>query len=600
MANLSELVHLTSSSEEFQTVLEGSANDDAQIWVSTDFERLVGQKADLSIEYQSRLNAARAEFSSALKQLEELVGIAWSQSERYQGPLRLISVFPADCFEDENTWTWGSQWYPGAKLLNVNPPILFHDILRRGVLARDAAILLSPRILDALPRHFYEQSEYLAYRMFERKNDKEFWVEARHGLRKQTRFRSHDLIDFFQFREMMVGDSLYRDLWLRLKELGTSQLTSTDYFNIFSSLSSRPIVPGFDKSELSLLKLLSKRPEVGAGEAARLLGISIPTAMKAIRELSAKAGLSFTILVDMQKIGLVEYLVPLRTPKQSDVLRLLSRFPYCRQVFRIYGSYDLFTVIDIPKEHESFMPKFFAKMVEGQLVSEFRSLRLERDLHSVNFDRYDEKASRWDIHWDSWGVAVREALKKDNAWQQPLQSRPERMRIDRLDLVILSSLQVNCRTPFSTIARTLGVSGAYVGRRVAKMAAEGLFRYGIWPLKIGAEDWGLLALSCSNHVATTLASSLSQLPAWRGGLVTGDVEGMLSIVWCPNGELKQFFKAIDDTLIRTGLARAECLNSIGEWLLARWLPIDPDTPWNLFSEDGKWLFDEQRYLSMVD
>jgi hypothetical protein len=67
------------------------------------------------------------------------------------------------------------------------------------------------------------------------------------------------------------------------------------------------------------------------------------------------------------------------------------------------------------------------------------------------------------------------------------------------------------------------------------MAREGLFRYAVWPMKIGAEDWGLLAVSCPREIADTLARSLSRLPAWRGGIVDGAFEGLLAIVWCPNG-----------------------------------------------------------------
>jgi hypothetical protein len=132
------------------------------------------------------------------------------------------------------------------------------------------------------------------------------------------------------------------------------------------------------------------------------------------------------------------------------------------------------------------------------------------------------------------------------------------------------------------------------------MAQQGLFRYAVWPMKIGAEDWGMLGVSCSKKVAGILAQSLSKLPAWRGGIVDGAFGGLVAIVWCPNGELKQLFKAIDDRLVKTGLARAECLNSVGEWAIARWLPIDPDDPWKVFGEDGKWLFDEHHYMALLE
>jgi hypothetical protein len=73
---------------------------------------------------------------------------------------------------------------------------------------------------------------------------------------------------------------------------------------------------------------------------------------------------------------------------------------------------------------------------------------------------------------------------------------------------------------------------------------------------------------------------------------------MLAMVWCPNGELKQLFKAIDDRLVKTGHARGETMNPVGEWVVGRWLPVDP-YPWDLRTEDGEWQFDEQRYMALL-
>jgi len=28
--------------------------------------------------------------------------------------------------------------------------------------------------------------------------------------------------------------------------------------------------------------------------------------------------------------------------------------------------------------------------------------------------------------------------------------------------------------------------------------------------------------------------------------------------------------------------------------------VDPDDPWKLFTEDGKWIFDEARYISLIE
>jgi hypothetical protein len=80
--------------------------------------------------------------------------------------------------------------------------------------------------------------------------------------------------------------------------------------------------------------------------------------------------------------------------------------------------------------------------------------------------------------------------------------------------------------------------------------------------------------------------------------VHGDIDGLLAMVWSPSGELKQLFKAIDDRLIRNNHAQAECLNSVGEWVIARWLPVEP-YPWDLSGDHGEWQFDEERYLALL-
>ncbi len=604
LVQITEAAHLTQSAITLHETLSPELPDEALSQVNARMKRHIAARIDLASEYTNKLTFARQEFKSFLRQLESLIGLSWQESEHYQKALSLTSFFPANITEDENSWRWGSQWLPNSGILNINPPMLFFDVLRKGVLAREAAILLSPRKLETMeyaPRMLCEQGEYLAYKLLERKNDRELWSEARHGLRKQTRPFGHELIDFFHFYEMMVGDSLYREVWSRLGEFGDIRLTIADYYTIFNTLASRPTEPRFDRQDKELLGLLSKRPDVKAGEAAKLLKVSIPTAMKAIRDLSRRAGLRFNVIVDMQKLGLIENLILINTAKQADAAQILSRFPYCRQVFRTFGSFDLFTVVDIPFEHREFTRQFMDSLVDTGVVTRYRLLELLGDLQAVNFDHYNVARGSWDVHWDTWGIGLRENLAKKSSNSVDFARQGGNANLDTLDLNILLDLQLDCRMPFSALGRALNVSGAYVGKKVSKMLRERVFRNAVWPLKIGAEDWAMIGLVCSRQTAATLAQSLSLLPGWRGGLVTGDFEGLFAIVWCPNGEVKQLFKAIDDRLVKSGYAQPECMNSVGEWIVARWLPVDTDesTPWHLYSDDGRWLFDESRYMSLV-
>jgi DNA-binding Lrp family transcriptional regulator len=577
------------------------ADDDrVAIWVKAEFDHQLAERVDLSDEYAANLYAGGKQFRRALQQLEEITGCSWRHSERFSGSISINSLFPPTLYEDENTWRWGTQWYGHAGILNINPPMLFIDTIRTGLLAREAAILLSPLILDRMegPRVLCEQSEYLAYRLLESKNQKELWSQARHGLRRSTRVREQDLIDFFEFYEMMVGHRLYVDLWNRLREFGTARLTVADYYIVFNNLASRPTRQKFSRAEVRLLNLLTKKPEIKAGEIARSLRMSIPTAMKSTADLSRKAALRFTVIVDMRRLGLVEHLLLVKTNRVGEVLQMLSRFPYCRQAFRTYGGSDLFCVFDVPTEHVGFTADFVGGMIRRQIVSEARILVVERDFQTVNFGRYDPIEGRWDVHWDTWGMSLREKLASKSEPILWSSDRNARVIVDKLDLKILSSLQTDCRLPYAAVGRSLGVSGAYIGRKVDRLTRENVFRYAVWPLKIAAEDWSILSLSCSKSVASILTDYLNGLPAWRGGYVTGDFEGLLAMVWAPSGEMKQFFKAIDDRLIRYGRARAESINSVGEWVIARWLPVDA-TPWDLIDDKGQWMFDETAYHRLL-
>jgi hypothetical protein len=259
LADVIEAVHLSESTSRLREIFSTSTHEDeVTTWVSLEVERLTREKADLDSEYNAKLNAARVEFATALRQIEQLVDVKWAEADNFTRSLRISSFFPPGLLENENTWRWGSQWYAKEGVLNINPPILFLDPIRRGVLVREAASLMSPRNLEALARELSEQSEYLAYRLFERKTDREFWAEARHGLRQKTRFRAQELIEFFHFYEMMVGESLYRELWSRLNEFGDARLTFADYLTVFNSLASRPTDPKFSEQELRLLDLLCK------------------------------------------------------------------------------------------------------------------------------------------------------------------------------------------------------------------------------------------------------------------------------------------------------------------------------------------------------
>ncbi len=596
-----EDVHLSRERPSLFSTVATEELDDVGKIMHAEFWGLVKAGYDPEEELEPSIATARKEYARYVSQLEALTDTRWEQSDRYLPKLKLVSFFDPFIEDKEDTMRWGVSLYCNLSLLNINPSLLYFDPLRRAVVAREAAAMLSPRSMDRMEmgaRVICEQSDYLAYKLLENKYEKELWTHARHGRRKATRARGKELVDFFQTYEMLVGDGLYRELWSRLGQVAGSSLKRSDYLFIFETLAARPTWPKFEPNEIQLLRLLARRPDIGSREVARFLKLSIPTATRLLENVSKKAGLLFTTVVNVRKLGLQAHWVFMSTNRESDVRSVLTRFLYCRQLYRSYGSMDLFAVVDAPQGRESFLDRFLARMKETGLINSFQKSKVIRNFQNISFENYDEAAGKWNVRWDIWKITLRDALRQANEQPAGYQNELSTLAFNKMDLDVLDNLNENCRKSFSEVGRNLKVTGAYVGQRVRRLLDAEAFKPAIWPLKLGAEDWGLFVIQCDQKVARTLVPFLDELPGWRGALLEGDYSGIAGLVWVPTGELKLFFKALDDAVIREGFASRSLLQAVGEWLLGRFLPVGPEGL-NLFSDSDGWMLNEDAFMSLV-
>lgn len=99
-------------------------------------------------------------------------------------------------------------------------------------------------------------------------------------------------------------------------------------------------------------------------------------------------------------------------------------------------------------------------------------------------------------------------------------------RFDRLDLQVLSALEVDARAPFSRIGAVLGVSDQTVARRFRRLSAEaGLRVVAVRDAeRLGQDQW-MLRLRCAPDSATVIADALAKRrdTAWIG-LAAGGTE----------------------------------------------------------------------------
>jgi DNA-binding Lrp family transcriptional regulator len=599
LAAITENIHLSQSPNGVRELFNSQSEDELVNYVMGQALSFVENGYSPDLELDDKLENASVEFHDYIRRMEILTGVKWESADKYIDDLKIVSFFDPWHYEDEKTKIWGVKYYFDLHVLNVNPPLMFFDGLRKAVLAREAARLFIPNILDQVD-YIFEQAEYFAYKFLPDKYEKEFWLCARHGLRQDTRKGAERILDFFPFYEGLVGNHLYKQVYSRLDELRKSAVpvkSLMDYQLIFDAIAAKPELVKFDERELKLLRLLSSQPRISDISIAHLMGLSVPTAMKLITDLSQKASLRFTILTDMDKIGLHEYLLFLRTSRESELKRIFLRIPYCRSLYRIYGTTDFFIVMDVPSQKQDFINNLVKKLRERNLISYDIVCEPQLQFYNINFDYYDVKAGAWNIYWDNWGMSLRKRLLESDTRQTAygkLKRSAAKVKIDSIDIKIMDKLFWNFRRAYSEIGRAIGVSGAYVGRKVQKLLRNNVFTPFMVSHKMGAEDRAFILIDCDRGSAEAIASFFDKLPAWRGCLVSGDINGIVGELYVPLGEIEQLFKAIDDQLVNPKIVNNCLFHVVGKWSKwIRWLPVD------LYSDENGWAFNEERYFEII-
>jgi DNA-binding Lrp family transcriptional regulator len=599
LAAVTEAIHINASDDRIKQLFERRDSDKLVDMVLRETAALVRSSFDPSDEIRQRLATVRREFSECMSSAEGLFGLKWEDSEKYDPDLSLVSFFDPWHSENEQTEKWGTVCYYNPTVLNVNPPVMFFDALRRSVIAREAVNFLTPRIVDSVHR-LYEQSEYLVTKLLRDKYEKEFWLFARHGLREETK---KDIItgitDFFGYYESFVGDDLYREAWSRLEEMTRLSLqigSVPEYARMLDTIAARPVRVRLDRNEIALFNVLAERPDMPTSEVARRINTSIPTAAKLMQRLAQKACLRFFIHVNDRTLGLEEYLLLMKTSRPDRLPSVLWRIPYCRDIYRMYGPMDYFVVVNVPEENESFIRRLESELKNCDLASQLTTLVSTRDFSNMSFVYFDSDESVWHVHWDSWGAGLAKAMKERKSIGQLRFSGygTQKVSVDRLDLQIMEKLMYNSRGSYSEIGKALGVSGAYVSRKIHRLLRNQVFRPIAKPFKIGAEEYALVTAACEEEYVGPLIEFLGRLPAWRGAAVKGSYEGVLAQVGVPSGEVNQLFMVLDDRLVKTHIAQCS-FNVVGMWSsLRRWLPI------NLFSKHEGWKFEENKYLDIIE
>jgi len=549
-------------------------------------------------EIESKLQQSERELANAIDAMEKLCGFTRGKVGNYRDDLGICSFFDPWLIDDRKTTFWGTHYYPILNSLNIEPPVLFYDQLRRGLIARDVARMFTPRVMEKMDKS-YEQSDYCAYKILENSFESEFWKLARHGLRQDS--RRFDGIEYYEEWNAITGGDFIQKIYSRLESIGRfrPQIDLSEYETIADSLALKPKRVKMDEEDVKILDLMAKDALASVSQIAQKTGLSLPTVQKIVRDLERKANVWPFMVVDTNRFGVTGFLlmVKTRTGLAPEVAEEMWKIPYCGRIYRTYGRMDQLAYFNIPLGNETFIHEFASQLKRSGIVEDFRWHRIREFHYGFNPRYYSPAMGEWNVYWDEWGLWLKEYLST-RAWHRALYGEDEDMReqvkVNNLDLQIINMLRINARYSFADIGHKIGVSGAYVGQRVRRLLNLDVIRPRIASYRIGLDDAVWVILDCDDDTSRALVAAFNELPMWQGFSVKGDVNGLAAIMYVPTGEVQELFRVFDKYLIEPRLVNDYSFHTIEKWTGLRRGP-----PIHLYSNEKGWLFEGSKYLDAL-
>ena len=110
----------------------------------------------------------------------------------------------------------------------------------------------------------------------------------------------------------------------------------------------------------------------------------------------------------------------------------------------------------------------------------------------------------------------------------------EVIKMDKIDLVIVNTLQKDGRTPFTQIAKTVGVAESTIRTRYASLVERGILRTiaVIDPFAVGYNSPALVGISVEPGMNNSVAQTLKQMPEVSNLVLTMGGYDLMVEIFC--------------------------------------------------------------------
>jgi len=357
------------------------------------------------------------------------------------------------------------------------------------------------------------------------------------------------------------------------------------------------VIYALDEANIRIISLMHKLGPRNLLEVARAAGLPPTTVYDRARKLEERFRALASANLDHSKLGLRKCitLVESNPGMEDHVTEALAVPNYWKTITRCEGGFTHYGLHAIPEGRSQEFEKYVAEIENSGLIRKHETIWVT-DYHYVfpNFRLYDPENRSWSFEWHRWSDCVKER-KTPKAIRDP---SGYSNKADRIDMLILTDLEINARAKFSDISKLIGITLQAVKHRYDKrIVPRGLikeFVMNVFPYPPEFSDLYevLLAFEDEESMNSFFAVSEEMFPIQRTVKVLD--EKKLSVrAYCPRSETEHLFSMLSD------LARSDL---VADYSAVR---LRPETQtWQtvsaeLFEDKTGWKYESSQHFAAL-
>lgn len=373
--------------------------------------------------------------------------------------------------------------------------------------------------------------------------------------------------NYFDIRSVITDKRWLKDEILRrLEDLDLYNISTKEL--IYSYLAAGMIIPFHVlKSDIEFLKKIKDSLLGPYSEWGRKTGLTSNGARFKWERLQEQILVKVPMWPNYEKLKIKLLMTYVEAHKRPFLIKNLVKgllsSPFRRSIgkFRSHPN-ELFFTLQIPDTPKCYqlVEKSFKKMLENDLIDNFKITEITAIYHDINFDLFDAKINEWKFSPTLWLKYLEGFLPESEELipsPQKFKFEPYSLKISKKDLNIINSLMPDGRIKNKVLAQKVGTTERNVLHRKNQLFKNNFLTPKIVPQNIGLDGYIVLLMEGNHLIRERVKKACIKIPQWSCYDYTGkrSLTGSMFTLQIPLKYLWEIIWYFDDMSSKFGIKK---------------------------------------------